>query len=603
MVNLINLGELGQQIVLFSGISFALVFWIWGKLRYDIVALIALAIIVLGGVVPFESAFLGFSSPAVIIVASVLVMSKGITNTGFIDLVLSKIPIRNKSLWVQIFFLTVMTAVLSSFIYNIGSLAIVMPLAIRLAKKSKLSTAYYLMPIAFASHMGGLLTLIGNAPNIIVSSFRADVVGAPFRMFDFGQVGVWIVVPCVLFLSLIGWRLMPKRKKRAGTDETSPSVSDYTSELLVPAESELISTSIHDLKVKVKEDFTVCAIIRGNEKIEDPPPSENIYENDLLLVRSDPEILKTIINLTDLEVSSPSKKDDNDKDKDKEKDLSESEAIVGLVSKIRGSRLRDLEIDVKYEVEVSALSRYGERLKEKLKDINLKYGDVLLLRGSERNINDFLSDFGLLPLAKRDTNLLSSSNMAAAMLIFLTSILLTTFRIFPVEISFFLGAVAMIVAGILTVKEGYESIDWSIVVVLGAMIPFGEAMISSGAGQLVSSVLLMISPSASATMMLGLVLVICILMSDLVNNVGVAVLMAPVAILIAQELGVSVDPFLMAVAIGGSCAFLTPVGHQANLLVLEPGKYEFTDYWKLGIFLNLIIFFTAIFYIPLIWPF
>ncbi len=597
MANLINFGPLSQQIFLFTGIAFALIFWIWGKLRYDLVALIALAIIILGGVVPFENAFLGFSNPTVIIVASVLVMSRGITNTGFIDLLLSKIPIKNKSVWVHLVFLTFITAILSSFIYNIGSLAIIIPLAMRLAKKSKASAAYYLMPVAFASHMGGFLTLIGNAPNIIVSSFRADVVGVPFRMFDFTQVGMWVVVPCILFLSLLGWRLMPKRKKGAGTDESLSNISDYTSELLVPTESELINTSINDLKEKVEEDFTVSAIIRGDEKIEDPPSSEKIYENDLLLVKSDPEVLKVIINITDLEIRSPKKKGE------KEQDLSEAEAIVGPVSKIRGSRLEGLKIDVKYDIEVSALSRHGEKLKEKLKDIRLNYGDILFLKGNQDNINNFLNDFELLPLAKREAKLLSSSNMAAAMLIFLATILLTLFQVFPVEISFFLGAVAMIVAGILTVKEGYESIDWSVIVVLGAMIPFGEAMISSGTGHLISSTFLTIFSSASTTMMLALVLGISILMSDFVNNVGVAVLMAPVAILIAQELGVSIDPFLMAVAVGGSCAFLTPVGHQANLLVLEPGQYEFTDYWKLGIFLDLIVFLTAIFLIPLVWPF
>ncbi len=594
---MLNLGEVGQQIIFFSAIIFAFVFWIWGKIRYDLVALISLAIIVLGGVISFDSAFLGFSSPVVIIVASVLVMSRGIINTGFIDYLLNKIPIKNKDVSLQILILTSLTALISAFVYNIGAMAIIMPLAISIARKNKTPVAYYLMPIAFAAHMGGFLTLIGNAPNIIVSSFRNELIMQPFSMFDFSKIGIFIVVVSLIFISTIGWRLIPKIKKKVDKQEIS-NISSYNSELLVTKDSGFINKTIKEFKKEIKEKFTVCAVIRNKNKIIDLD-DEIILENDLILINADAQTIRTIISLTKFKLNTPKEKEGQPI----EKQAVEVEAVVGPNSKIIGLTLHEMRIDMKYDVEVVAISRHDQEIKKKIKDVKIKSGDILLLKGKEDDIDNFLSKAKLLPLAERYINLQPSTSMAGALLIFLTSILLTVFNVLPVEISFFLGAIFMAVLGIITAKQIYQNIDWPIIILLGAMIPFGEAIITSGVANLISSSLLALMFQVSPIMILAVVLFITIIMSDFINNVGVAVLMAPISIIIAQSINVSVDPFLMAVAIGGSCAFLTPVGHQVNLLVMEPGGYKFTDYWKMGLFLNMIVFVIAIILLPIIWPF
>ncbi len=591
---MLYLNEIGQQIILFSAIIFALTFWIWGKIKYDIVALIALTVIILGGVVPFESAFRGFSNPAVIIVVAVLIMSRGIINTGFIDLILAKLPIKGKSLWIQISLLTIITAFVSAFVYNIGALAIIMPLAIGMARKKEISSAYYLIPIAFAAHMGGFLTLIGNAPNIIVSSFRADLGMGSFDVFDFGQVGLWIVLASIFFISLIGWRLMPDRKGEVKKAEIS-KIEDYTSEFLVSRKSFLSGKRIKDLKKRIKEEFIVCSIIRGDERIINPNNEERVLEGDSVLIKANAEVIRTIIRLTGLKLNLS-------KESEEEKEAIEVEVVVGSLSRIIGYTLNEVGVYKKFNVEVEAISRHEQEIDQKIKDVKLKSGDIILLKGREEDIDRFLSDLKLLPLAERYINIEPSASMAAALLIFLFSILFTVFGVLPVEISFFLGALAMIGFGILTTKQAYQSVDWSIVIVLGALIPFGGAMINSGAADLIASGFLNIT-DLSPLIALALVLIISIIMSDFINNVGVAVLMAPIAVLLAQGMGVSVDPFLMAVAIGGSCAFLTPVGHQVNLLVMNPGGYKFTDYWKLGLCLNVIIFIISIILLPRVWPF
>ncbi len=595
---MLSLGLIGQQIVLFGAIFFAFIFWRSGKMRYDTVALIALSILILGGVVSFENAFLGFISPPVIIVAAVLIMSRGIINTGFIDFLLAKIPIKEKSISFQILVLTTITAFVSAFVYDMGALAIIMPLAISIAKKKKVSPAYYLIPIAFAAHMGGFLTLIGNAPNIIVSSFRMELGMGSFEMFDFSKVGLRIVLFVILFISIIGWRFMPKRKEKVNKEDIS-NVENYTSEFLVTFDSKFVNKTIKEFKEKVKEDFTICAVIRGGDKITKFKKEEFILEDDLILIKADAETIRTIIKLTGFKINTPKEKEGQPI----EKEAIEIEAVAGAYSKILGMTLEEMKVYLKYNIEVTAISRHQETIKEKLKDVKIKSGDIFLLKGKEEDINEFLGKAKLLPLAERYINLEPSTSMAIALLIFLFSILFATFNVFPIEISFFFGALAMVVFGLLTSKQAYQNIDWSIIVLLGCMIPFGGAMITSGAAEAISSALINLSSFFTPMIMLAFILLISIILSDLINTVGVAVLMAPIAIFLAEGLGVSVDPFLMAVAIGGSCAFLTPIGHQVNLLVMDPGGYKFTDYWKMGLFLNIIIFITSIILLPRVWPF
>jgi len=586
-----------QQLIFLVAIGFAFTFWIKGGIRYDLVALIALSIITVGGVIPFESAFLGFSHPAVIIIASVLVMSKGIINTGFIDWLLVKLPIRNRGIGVQISILCTITALISAFVYDIGALAMMMPLAITFANKKNISPSVYLLPIAFSAHLGGFLTLIGNAPNLIVSSFRADI-SAPFQMFDFSHAGIWVFLAVILFISLVGWRIAPKREKKLGKEEISERFK-YASKYFVPKDSSIVGKSVEEFKKSIKEDFMVCFIFRGKEKITDISEDTKIEKGDFLILRSSLNSLKQINNLTDLNLVTIG----GDFKKEIDERSYEAEAGINQYSVLKGMTLEQANIESLYEMEVEAISRKKGKIKEDFSKMSLEEGDILLLRGKEDSINQFIMDFDLLPLAERDIHLEPSAKMTTSLGIFSLSVVMATLNILPAHVSFFIGAVLMVLVGVTSLKETYKRIDWPIIITLGSLIPFGEAMVVSGAAETISSSLLSFTSFASPLVMLGIVLAVSIILSDFVNTIGVAVLMAPIAILLANGLGVSVDPFLMAVAMGGACAFLTPVGHQVNLLVMRPGGFKFTDYWKVGLWLDLIVFIVGIIVLPIFWPF
>jgi di/tricarboxylate transporter len=590
---------MNQIAVVFVVLALALVLFINGRWRYDIVALLALLVVTVAGIIPGEQAFAGFGHPAVITVAAVLIVSRGLRNSGVVDLLARPLLRVKNDPTIQVGSLSSLVAALSAFMNNIGALALLMPVALRMARKNGRSPSLLLMPLAFASLLGGLVTLIGTPPNIIIATFRTETGAEPFRMFDFAPVGLGVALAGVLFIVLVGWRLVPQRKGAASREELF-EIGDYITEVIVPENSKLAGKRIRDIGQVSDAEVVVLELARGKERQNSPSSFTLLRGGDLLVIEADSEDLRELVDAAGLELHGSRKLG--------EEALRSSdyiglmEAVVMSDSHIVGQTVRSLNLRWRYGVNLLGVARMGSRIQRRLRNIQFQVGDVLLLQGPRETFSATLSSLGCLPLAMRDLSLGRRRRVVLGVTIFAVALLLAAVGALPIQVTFMGAAVAMIMTRILSLREAYESIDWSIIVLLGAMIPVGQALELSGGADLIAEGTLAAAGSLPPAISLIIILVATMFLSDLVNNAAAAVLMAPIAIAVANGLGASADPFLMCVAIGASCAFLTPIGHQSNTLVMGPGGYQFGDYWRMGLFLEVIIVAVAIPLIMLFWP-
>ncbi|MDE4907518.1 SLC13 family permease [Methanogenium marinum] len=584
--------------IVFGTLILALILFATGRVRYDIVALIALLIVTITGIVDPMDAFLGFGHPAVITVAAVLILSKGLQNSGLVDILARWVSRVGDGEVRQIFSLTGIVAVLSGFMNNIGALALMMPVAIRTARKSGRSPSYLLMPIAFGSLLGGMTTLIGTPPNIIIASYRAQNGGSPFLIFDFAYVGIGVAICGILFISFLGWRLVPSRQSPASKEELF-AVRDYLTEVKVPEKSKLAGKMILDISTATEAEMVVVGLIRNTRKIVAPSIYETILENDILIIRADSKDLQTLLDATRLELVG---KVDLSEEMIGSDTIGITEAIVKPDSPILDKTAYSANLRWIHGINLLAVAREGGRLRDRLNQIRFQPGDILLLQGKKDALQTALPKIGCLPLAERGLRIGGQKTLLLAMGIFGTALGISALGIMPVQITFSAAVVLMILASIVSLREAYESVEWPIIILLGAMIPVGQALETSGGAALIAGSIVTGASIFPPETTLVLLLVITMFLSDLVNNAASAVLMAPIAIGIANGLGASIDPFLMAVAIGASCAFLTPIGHQSNTLVMVPGGYLFTDYWRMGAVLEIIIVIVSVPLLLTFWP-
>ncbi len=588
-----------QQTVVFGVLLVALVLFVWGRWRYDVVALLALLAVSVTGVIPGEDAFVGFGHPAVITVAAVLVVSRGLLNAGLVDLIVQGLSrFSNGAVTREVGILTGVVAFLSAFMNNVGALALMMPVSIRMARKNGRAPSLFLMPLAFASLLGGLVTLIGTPPNIIVATFRARNGSAAFQMFDFTPVGLGVTVVGLLFIILIGWRLVPQRKGQASREEMF-QIENYITEVRVTENSQLVGRTLRDFHSSDETEVIVVGLVRGNLHIPSPAIYEQFQVGDILIIEANSEDLKTLVDSFNLELVGSKELADGVLQSN---DVSIMECVVRSSSLMVGQTVLSLDLRWQYGINLLAVSRQGTRVETRLIDINFREGDVLLLQGATGTLAKTLTRLGCLPLAGRGLELGKPRRLYLSLFIFGAALLTAAFGIFPVQIAFTLAVIAMLLTRIISLSEAYESIDWPIIVLLGAMLPVGQALEVSGGAELIAQQALNLSAWLSPPMTMGLLLLVTMLLSNLVNNAAAAVLMSPIAVTIANGLGASIDPFLMSVAIGSSCAFLTPIGHQSNTLVMGPGGYHFGDYWRMGLLLQTVILIVALPLIMWIFP-
>ncbi len=587
-----------EQWIIFGTLILTLVLFITGRWRYDIVALLALLIVTLTGLVPVENAFTGFSNPAVITVAAVLVLSRGLQNSGIVEWIGQWLARLKGGITIQLFALTGIITVLSAFMNNVGALALFLPVVLELARKKQLRASALLMPIAFASLLGGMTTLIGTPPNIIVSSFREQTGAEPFSMFDFSPVGVGIAVVGVIFISLVGWRLIPDRRGKASLTNLF-EIENYVTEVRIPESSKLVGKSLREIPDFAKAETIIIGLVRNRERRLEPSARTILRAEDILILSSGTEKIKKLVEDAGLELVGSEKLGKSDLESE---DISLVEAVVMPNSMMLGGTAHSLNLRAVYGVNLLAVSRQGEMFRQRLDRIRFRNGDVLLLQCHSEMLKETVETLGCLPLAGRGLRIGQTRKVLVALLIFGVALLASAFGFIPVQVSFVAAAVLMIMLRILTLGEAYQSIDWPIIILLGAMIPVGEALETTGGAQMLANSLLSLSGIMPVAGALVIALVATMFFSDLVNNAAAVVLMAPIGIRVAQGMGVSADPFLIAIAIGASCAFLTPIGHQSNTLVMGPGGYKFGDYWRMGLILEILVVVIAIPLILIFWP-
>ena len=589
--------ETGQWII-FGTLLLTLVLFITGRWRYDIVALIALLIVVLTGIIPVDRAFTGFSNSAVITVATVFILSKALQISGVVDVIGQWLSKLEGSFMIQLAALTGIITIFSAFMNNVGALALLLPVAIQLARKKGVSPSMYLMPIAFASLLGGMTTLIGTPPNIIIASFREQTGAPAFGMFDFAPVGIGVAIVGLLYIVIFGWRLIPIRKGQSSVEELF-NIEKYVTEVRISANSKLNGKRLSEFHAFVDNDVMIIGLVRGKERRLAPSPQTIFSTNDVLILTIDTENLENLISSAGVDLVGSEKIGADELESD---EIALMEAVITANSMMIGGNARSLNIRKNYGVNLLAIARQGRRLRTRLDRIRFQSGDVLLLQGYVDTLKEVLSTLGCLPLANRGLRIGQPRRLIFSLLIFISALLLSAFGVVSVQIAFIAASVVMVITKLISLKEAYESIDWSIIILLGAMIPVGEALETTGGAQLIANTILKSSHLMAPEFTLLIILVATMFLSDIVNNAAAVVLMAPIGIGIAQGLGVSVDPFLMAIAIGASCAFLTPIGHQSNTLVMGPGGYKFGDYWRMGLILEVIVVIVAIPLILLVWP-
>ena len=593
--------------------------FLWGRFRHDIVALMALMACVIGGVVPAADAFAGFGHPAVITVACVLVLSQGLQYSGTVDW-LARIMLPGKAgRLTTMSALMGLGALLSGFMNNVGAMALLMPIAVRVAGRLDLAPGQVLMPLAFGTILGGMTTLIGTPPNLIVSGFRAEAGGSAFAMFDFAPVGVAVALAGVLFIALFGWRLVPARKSMAsGEFETG----NYLTEVRVPDGSKAIGLTLRAFEREIADSGAqIVGLVSNDVRITAPHGGRRIGADDILVLEADVDSVGKALSVFGIkleEQGSSSGKDkaagankgktaaeksgDGDETVQRDEDIVLRELVVLPGSSIVGLSATDLHLRTRYGLNLLAVSRQGTLPRARLRTLKLKAGDLLLMQGRAEIIADFISDSGCVPLGERELRIPQRRKAIVAGAIMLGAVGLVAFGVLPAAVAFTLGVIASMLVRTLPLQQVYRAIDWPVIVLLAALIPVAGAMQTTGAADVLSRFLVETVARDNAVAALAVVLVTTMFLSDVMNNAATAAVLCPIAIGIASALGVNPDSFLMAVAIGASCAFLTPIGHQNNTLILGPGGFGFGDYWRLGLPLEIVVVAVSLPLLLIVWP-
>jgi di/tricarboxylate transporter len=571
--------------------------FVWGRWRYDVVAIGAMLLVAVVGIVPPQNVFLGFGHPATLTVAMVLIISRGLLNSGVIDLLSEHVLRPLKSTTGQISLMSIVAAGLSAVMNNVGALALLMPAAIRSAAKAKRPPAAILMPLSFASILGGMLTLIGTPPNIIIAAIRDETLGSGFGMFDFTPVGGVVALAGVLFVSIVGWRLIPKKRRARLSAAELFKIEGYVTEAVVAEGSALVDRRLSEVDDEADEkEADLLGVVRGEARLDMRAGGRTFQVGDVLLLEAAPEVLEKLLKDWGLEAAGA------DTDEKRPSGLSLSEAVVPARSRLLGRTVASLMLRRRYDVNLVAVSRASEPFRGRLRSFRFRTGDVVLLEGDAENLPEAIAELGLLPLAERDLRVGRPRRALLASGIFVLAIILASLGVLGLPVALGGAALAMILVGLVPVREMYDHIDWPVVVLLGAMIPVGQALEVTGTTQMIASSLVSVSAGFPPVVLLTVILVVTMTLSDVINNAATAVVMAPIALTIAQQLGVNPDAFLMAVAIGASSAFLTPIGHQNNALILGPGGYRFGDYWRMGLPLEVLIVLVAIPMLLIVWP-
>jgi di/tricarboxylate transporter len=586
-----------HQIEAFLVIAAMLAFFMSGRLRFDLVAALALVTAVLLGVVPAAKAFSGFSNPVIIIIGSVLVLSRAIAASNVLDAWIDALLARVKSPSLQIGILTAAVAYLSAFIKNVGTLGIVMPVAIRAARRSDMPRSAYLMPLAFGSLVGGTITRIGTSPNLLISTVRRELGQPAYNLFEFAPVGLPLTTLAVAFLA-VGWRLIPRREGQKSPDEAF-SIASYSTELRVPASPVMPHLTVKAFEELTEGEASVAAIVREGDRRYIPAEDWRIFPGDVLVVLGEATVIDKAVGKTGYEIAGSK---ELARPEQKSDEMEVLEVIVTADSMLAGETPASLNLRHRFGVNLFAVRQASKASVRRLRSHRFAPGDVVLLQGWGKTLAASVEELGVLPLADRKLTLGRNASGLIPIALLAVALLLVALRWVDVEVAFFGAAALTVLTRQINAKEAYAAVEWPVIVMLGCLIPVGEGLKDTGATALIARALTHAAAQVPGWAAVGLVVLAAMLMTPLLHHAAAVLVLGPVAAAVAVNLGLRTDPFLMAVALGCACDFLTPIGHQNNTLVMGPGGYRFGDYWRLGLPLTLMVLLVGTPLILHAWP-
>ena len=571
---------------------------LWGKWRYDLVAFSALVVGLVLQVIPVDQAFSGFGHPAVIIIALVLIVSRALSQSGAIEMLTSRVINAQRPLPLHIASMGFLGAILSAFMNNVAALALLMPVDMQAANKAKRSPALSLMPLSFATILGGMVTLIGTPPNIVISQFRETALGEPYKMFDFAPVGLGAALAGLVFVALIGWRLVPvDRSKHNAANELS-NLEGYVVETGVAEGSSAIDQTIKDLNDQAEEnDVLILGLVRNGKRLPGRALRESIRKGDLLVLEAGPKSIESFASALKLSYSRSEKHNGP-----LGGTLSMVETSVPVESRITGRSAQDIRLLYRHGIMLLGVSREGKPFRDRVRQLIIKPGDVLLLMGEEEQIDDVIRWLGVLPLAPRGLQVTQHAKAWLTISLFAASILLASFGFVYLPVALAACVVLYIFLKVISLSQAYDSIQGSVLILLASLIPIGAALEHSGGTALIAEAIVNITVGWPTVAILALLMVVTMTLSDVLNNVATVLVAAPIAVSIAERLQVNPDAMLMGVAVAASCAFLSPIGHKNNTIIMGPGGYRFGDYWRMGLPLEILIIMVSIPLIMIFWP-
>jgi len=592
------LGVSLQQGLAFALVAATIAAFVWGRFRYDLVALAALLAGVAIGVIPAKQAFDGFRNDVTVIIACALLVSAAFARSGVVEWALQRVLPLLKTERSQVPVLTAVVTLLSMGTKNVGALAIVLPVGQEVCRKTGTSPSRLLMPLSFGAMIGGLVTLVGTAPNIIVSEVRAELLGKPFAMFDFAPVGLILTAIALVFLSF-AYRLLPAHRQAIPAMDSALGANAYLTEVAIPEAWSLGRQRIGALQALGEGEIEVIAMLRRGKRKPRPHPNTMVDIGDVLLLEGEQQALNAFIVRAKLQLT---RSDKPIVMEEPTEEVRAVEAVVTAESLLVGKSARAAQLHAEHGVNLLGVSRSGYRFSQQLRSIRLKAGDILLLQGSEGNLPGALKALGCLPLAEREVRLGGVRQRFAPLAVLVAAMVLVAFQLIPVAIAFFGAAVILVMIGSLRMREAYAALDGPLLVLIACLIPVSDAIQKTGGADLIADALAGVFASVPGVIAIAGLMLAAMAVTPFLNNAATVLIVAPIGASLAKQLGFNPDAFLMAVAVGAACDFLTPIGHQCNTLVMAPGGYRFGDYPRLGAPLSLLVLMAAPPLIAAFWP-
>ena len=587
-----------EHLVLFGLLLAVFALLIWGRVRYDLVAFSALLAALVLGAVPIEQAFSGFGHPATVIIALVLIVSRGLFNSGVVETLARVSVSRVKRVASHIALMAGVGGVLSAVMNNVAALSLLMPVDIEAARRAERGPGATLMPLSFATILGGMVTLIGTPPNIVVATFREQSLGEPFVMFDFAPVGIVVAIAGITFVALLGWRLLPSARREDNASSALSDLTGYIAEAEVPKDSKMVGAPLRDaFSVAEENDVVITGLVRNHARLPGSARREQVRAGDTLVLEGSAEAIEQFVGAVGLNSAISDSKTQL---------LGESMAIVEVVvpagARISGRSSTDVRLAYRHGAMLLGVSRQGRSFRDRVRKLRILPGDILLLCGPEDRLDHAVQWLGCLALADRGLKVLQREKAWLAVGAFAAAIIAASAGWLYLPVALGLVAVVYVVFGLVKSGEIYESVEWPVLILLGSLIPLGSALESSGGTALIAQWILSATEGLAPVVVLAILMIVTMSLSDVLNNVATALIAAPIGLEIAQRLGLNPDPFLMAVAVAASCAFLTPIGHKNNTIVMGPGGYHFGDYWRMGLPLEIIVVAVSLPAILYFWP-